>query len=84
MADYVEYKRDDASFKRWLSDNRDGFVLNGYNTGKMHTASCTSYQAAGPRMTYTRRKVCSSSERELLKYAKREGWEVPLRCQRCF
>jgi hypothetical protein len=84
MAEFKEFKNNDTGFKRWLRDNRNGFVLNGYNTGKIHTASCTSYQAAGPRMTYTRRKVCSTSERELLKYAKREGWEVPLRCQLCF
>ena len=84
MAEVKEYENDDTGFKRWLRENRGGFVLNCYNTGKLHTASCNSYQSAGPRMTYTRPKACSTSERELFKYAKREGWEVPLRCQRCF
>ncbi len=65
----VEYKRDDPGFKRWLRENPNGYVLNCYKTGKVHTALCRSYQSAGPRMTHTRHKACSTSVPQLYKYA---------------
>jgi hypothetical protein len=42
----VEYKRDDPGFRRWLRENPNGYVLNCYKTGKVHTALCRSYQSA--------------------------------------
>ena len=76
------YKKD-PEFKHWLEEHPGGYVLNCYKTGKLHTALCKSYRSAGPRMTYTRPKACSTSLRQLLEYAAREGIEAN-RCQQCF
>jgi hypothetical protein len=73
----------DSEFKSWLGDNPDGYVLNCYKTGKVHTALCPSYQSAGPRMTYTRPKACSTSIRQLFKYAAQNGIDTR-RCELCF
>jgi hypothetical protein len=76
------YHEDDEGFKHWLDEHPDGYVLNCYKTGKLHTASCKSYQSAGPRMTYTRDKACSTSEQQLFKYAAEKGIEAA-RCELC-
>jgi hypothetical protein len=76
------YHEDDEGFKHWLDEHPDGYVLNCYKTGKLHTALCKSYQSAGPRMTYTRDKACSTSEQQLREYAKRHGI-VTARCELC-
>ena len=76
------YDRDDEGFKRWLGENPNGYVLNCYATGKLHTAGCKSYRSAGPRMTYKRPKACSTSKRQLLEFAKQSGIEA-VRCQLC-
>ena len=70
MAVVKEYAGDDEGFKRWLEDHPDGYVLDCYRTGKVHSAGCMSYRCAGPRMTFSRAKACSTSERQLYKYAK--------------
>jgi hypothetical protein len=84
MAEFKEYDHNDPGFSTWLGEHPDGYVLNCYNTGKLHTALCDTYRVHGVHMTHKRAKACSTSERELFKYAKQEGWDVPLRCQRCF
>ena len=65
----VVFHQDDEGFKRWLDEHPDGYVLNCYKTGRVHSARCKSYRSAGPRMTYTRPKACSTSERQLFEYA---------------
>ena len=84
MAVVEPFDHDDERIKRWLDENPDGYVLNCYKTGKVHTALCKSYRSAGPRMTFSRPKACSTSKRELFKFAARQGWEAPERCQQCF
>ncbi len=79
----VVFDHDDPSFRRWLDEHPDGFVLNCYKTGKVHTALCPSYRSAGPLMTHTRPKACSTSEEQLFKHAVQEGYVVE-RCQLCF
>ena len=39
----VVFNHDDEGFKRWLGENPDGYVLNCYRTGKVHSARCMSY-----------------------------------------
>jgi hypothetical protein len=82
MAVVAVYARDDPGFKRWLRENPNGYVLNCYKTGKGHTALCRSYQSAGPRMTHTRPKACSTSIRQVFEYAAQKGYDVE-RCERC-
>ncbi len=76
------FNRNDPGLKRWLKEHPDGYVLNCYATGKVHTASCKSYQSAGPRMTHSRAKACSTSKQQLLEHAAQEGIEA-IRCERC-
>jgi hypothetical protein len=73
----------DSEFKRWLRENPHGYVLNCYKTGKVHTALCPSYQSAGPRMTYSRAKACSTSIRQLFECAAQHGIDTK-RCTLCF
>lgn len=82
MAVVDVYASDDRGFKRWLRENPNGYVLNCYKTGKVHSASCKSYQSAGPRMTYTRAEACSTSEQQLYKYAAQHGIDA-IHCARC-
>jgi hypothetical protein len=74
--------RDDPKFKRWLKERPDGYVLNLYKTGRVHSARCKSYRSAGPRMTYSRAKACSTSERQLFEFAEQEGIDAT-RCALC-
>jgi hypothetical protein len=69
MAVVEPFRCNDEGFKRWLDDNPDGYVLNCYATGKVHSARCPSYQSAGPRVTFSRPKACSASVQQLFKYA---------------
>ena len=82
MAVELFYEKD-TEFKRWLRKNPDGYGLNCYKTGKLHTALCPSYQSAGPRMTYSRAKACSIYEEQLVKYAAQKGYDTK-RCMLCF
>lgn len=43
MKNVQEFDGKDKEFKRWLEDNPNGYVLNCYKTGKLHTARCPSY-----------------------------------------
>ncbi len=61
----VVFDRNEAGFLHWLDENPDGYVLNCYTTGRVHSARCKSYRSAGTRMTYKRAKACSTSERQL-------------------
>jgi hypothetical protein len=63
------FAHDDARFIRWLDEHPDGYVLNCYSTGRVHSARCKSYRFAGPRMTHSRAKACSTSQRQLYEYA---------------
>jgi len=83
MADFERYDDDGLGFERWLSENPDGYVLNCYNTGKLHTARCKTYRVHG-KMTRTRPKACSTSKRQLFEYAAQKGWDAPEHCQQCF
>jgi hypothetical protein len=83
MAVVEPFRCNDEGFKRWLDDNPDGYVLNCYATGKVHSARCPSFQSAGPRMTFSRPKACSASVQQLFKYAAQHGIDAA-RCQRCF
>ncbi len=78
----VVFERDDASFLRWLGEHPDGFVLNCYKTGRVHSALCKSYRTAGTRMTYKRAKACGTSERELFEYAAQHRIDAT-RCELC-
>jgi hypothetical protein len=84
MAVFKRYDGDDEGFKRWLDEHPDGYVLNCYKTGKLHTALCKSYRVHGEKMTYTRPKACSTSKRQLFEFAAQEGYDVPEHCQQCF
>jgi hypothetical protein len=77
------FDHNDPGFKRWLREHPRGYVLNCYRTGRVHRADCPSYRSAGPHMTHTRAKACSTSERELFEYAEQRGFDV-LRCARCW
>jgi hypothetical protein len=76
------FDHDEKGFKRWLDEHPGGYVLNCYKTGRLHSARCKSYQSAGPRMTYTRAKACSTSERQLFQYAAQHDIDTA-RCERC-
>ena len=76
------FHNDDVGFERWLEEHPDGYVLNVYRVGRVHTARCKSYRSAGPRMTYTRAKACSTSIQQLFEYAEREGIDAT-RCALC-
>jgi hypothetical protein len=78
----VVFDHDDPGFRRWLDEHPDGYVLNCYKTGKLHSARCKSYRSAGPHMTPTRAKACSASEQQLREYAKRHGIDTA-RCELC-
>lgn len=73
---------DEERFKRWLEEHPDGYVLNCYRTGRVHSARCKSYWSAGPRMTYSRAKACSTSERQLFEYAEQHRIDAT-RCALC-
>jgi hypothetical protein len=75
----VVFDHDDKGFKRWLEEHPDGYVLNWYRTGRVHSARCKSYQSAGPHMTHSRAKACSTSERQLFKYAEQHSIDA-IRC----
>ncbi len=77
------FNHDDPGFRRWLGEHPNGYVLNCYKTGRVHSARCKSYRSAGPRMTYTRAKACSTSERQLFEYAEQHGIDTS-RCALCF
>ena len=76
------FEHDDEGFARWLGEHPDGYVLNCYKTGRLHSARCKSYRAAGPRMTFTRAKACSASEQQLFRFAKQHGIDTA-RCELC-
>ncbi len=78
----IVFDHDDAGFLRWLEEHPDGYVLNCYKTGRVHSARCKSYRSAGPRMTYSRAKACSTSEQQLFKYAKQQRIDAT-RCELC-
>ena len=78
----VVFDHDDAGFLRWLEEHPDGYVLNCYKTGRVHSARCKSYRSAGPRMTYSRAKACSTSERQLFEYAEQQRIDAT-RCELC-
>ena len=78
----VIFDHDDAGFRRWLEEHPDGYVLNCYKTGRVHSARCKSYRSAGPRMADTRAKACSTSERQVFAYAEQRGIDAT-RCERC-
>ncbi len=78
----VVFKNDDASFLRWLEEHPDGYVLNCYSSGRVHSARCQSYRSAGPRMTHTRAKACGTSERQLFEYAEQKRIAAK-RCEWC-
>jgi hypothetical protein len=82
MAVVKVFDHDDEDFKRWLEEHPDGYVLNCYTTGRMHSARCKSYWSAGPRMTYSRAKACSTSERQLFEYAEQHRIDAT-RCALC-
>ena len=82
MAVVEPFRCNDEGFKRWLDDNPDGYVLNCYKTGRVHSARCKSYRSAGPRMTHTRAKACSTSERQLFEYAEQQRIDAT-RCELC-
>jgi hypothetical protein len=84
MADFEYYEEDDQGFLTWLGEHPDGYVLNCYNTGKLHTALCKTYRVHGEHMTYKRPKACSTSVKRLLRHAAQKGYDVPERCQQCF
>lgn len=63
----VVFAHDDQAFERWLAEYPNGYVLNCYKTGRVHTARCQSYRSAGPHMTHTRAKACSTSQRQLFR-----------------
>jgi hypothetical protein len=80
MAVVEPFRCNAEGFKRWLDDNPDGYVLNCYATGKVHSARCPSYQVAARRMTsYV--KACSTSKRELFRHVKQQRIEAA-RCAR--
>ena len=78
----VVFDHDDSGFRRWLDEHPDGYVLNCYKTGKLHSALCKSYRSASPHMTHKRAKACSTSEQQLREYAKRHGIDTA-RCELC-
>ena len=78
----VIFDHDDAGFKRWLKEHPDGYVLNCYTTGRVHSARCKSYQSADPRMTHSRAKACSTSDRQLFEYAEQHRIDAT-RCELC-
>ncbi len=81
MAFYF-FREKDREFEHWLDEHPDGYVLNCYKTGKLHTALCKSYRVHG-EMTHTRPKACSTSKRPLFKYAAQNGIDTR-RCELCF
>jgi hypothetical protein len=38
----VVFDHDDAGFLRWPEEHPDGYVLNCYTTGQVHSARCKS------------------------------------------
>ncbi len=78
----VVFERDDGGFLRWIQEHPDGYVLNCYKTGRVHSARCQSYRSAGPRMTHTRAKACGTSERQLFEYAEHHRIDAT-RCELC-
>ena len=78
----VVFADDDPGVLRWLEEHPDGYVLNCYKTGRVHSARCKSYRSAGPRMTHTRTKACSTSQRELYEYAEQRDFYAT-RCTLC-
>jgi hypothetical protein len=79
----VVFDHDEEGFKRWLREHPDGYILNCYKTGRVHSALCKSYRSVGPRMTHTRAKACSTSEQQLFKFAKQLGIDAT-RCELCY
>jgi len=80
---YEVFCKEAPEFEHWLDEHPDGYVLNCYKTGKLHTAFCTSYRVHG-QMTSKRAKACSTSKRQLYTYAAQKGYDVPEHCQQCF
>jgi hypothetical protein len=78
----VVFDHDDPGFLRWLKEHPGGHVLNCYKTGRVHSAHCKSYRSAGPRMTHSRAKACSTSERQLFEYADQHHIDAT-RCELC-
>jgi len=76
------FANDDAGFERWLEEHPEGYVLNIYRTGRVHTARCKSYRSHGEHMTHTRPKVVGGSERQLFEYAAQHHIDAT-RCELC-
>ena len=43
------FNHDDPGFRRWLGEHPNGYVLNCYKTGRVHTVRCNSLRSAGPK-----------------------------------
>ena len=78
----VVFDHNEDGFKRWMDEHPDGYVLNCYRMGKVHSVRCKSYKSAGPLMTHTRAKACSASQRQLCEYAEQHRIDA-IRCARC-
>lgn len=46
----VVFDHDEDGFKHWMDEHPDGYVLNCYRTGRVHSAHCKSYKSAGPHI----------------------------------
>ena len=43
----------DREFEHWLDEHPDGYVLNCYKTGKLHTALCKSYRVHARKLDWS-------------------------------
>ena len=61
------YHEDDEGFKHWLDEHPDGYVLNCYKTGKLHTMETHSWQHSHPRYASGKGRERGCSDRSHLR-----------------
>lgn len=78
----IEFQNDDEGYLAWISENRDGYVLNIRQTPDadyvvLHRASCdsiaTKNRTQGAYTTRGYRKICAKTADDLKTAAKKEG-----------
>jgi hypothetical protein len=87
------FNNDDESFRKWLTANRAGYVLNCYKATSpsggpymLHLATC--YTLETNNLTTTQfYKVCSNNREKLINWAKEQalkrGYDELSRCTKC-
>lgn len=75
----ISFKNDDAGYREWTKQNRDGYVLalSNKREGLIHSSTCTHLDFSMMSVNLTKKeKVCSTDSTELRVWAREQGIAV--------